>query len=68
MSRLENLKEITPKFEILEGILDTTFCHMGRELEPNFSKLFNSWGNPASFSRSLHCKGFKNEPCVHSVS
>ena len=36
MSQLENLKEITPKFEgPIQGIWDT-FCHVGRELDPNF--------------------------------
>ena len=27
-----------------QGILDTKLCHMDRELDPNFSKLFNSLG------------------------
>ena len=39
MSQLENLEEI-----LILKALDTKLCHMGRELDPNFSNLSNSPG------------------------
>ena len=42
MSQLEILEEIRPKAEGTSSMFDTKLCHMGRELDPNFSKLSNS--------------------------
>ena len=45
MFQPENLEEIMSKFERhAKEISDTKLCHMGRELNPNFSKLSNSLG------------------------
>ena len=48
MSQLENLEDIMSKFEgTSRGFFDKELCHMGRELDPNFSKLSNSLGLPS---------------------
>ena len=44
MFQWENLEEIIPKFEGRPRDMDTKLCHMGKELDPNFSKSSNYLG------------------------
>ena len=44
MSELENLEKLGLNLKAILGIFDTKLCHMGRELDPRFSKLSNSLG------------------------